>query len=140
MNIKSGFKKIITVFGNEVEEKDNLMVRLRPHLIKLFPEIEFQMADPTENLDPPGDPWIILDVGVGISDLVMIEDLKELDYVKGQSVHDYDVYMDLRLREKIGLLPRIKIILVPYDWGEEKALENVSTRLTSFFNSPLPLS
>jgi hypothetical protein len=122
-------KLIVSVFGNEVEEKDNLVVRLVPQLKKLLPQLDFHIADPTENIKPPSDPWIILDVGMGIDEVVVIEDLKQLDYVKGQSVHDYDVYMDLRLREKVGQLPKMKIILVPYEWEEERAIKEVARHL-----------
>lgn len=115
-------RQIISVFGNEMEERDNLAVRLVPELEKRFKEIEFRVSDPTETLEPPSDPWVILDVGMGIEEVVVIEDLGDLDFVKGQSVHDYDVYMELRLKEKLGKLPKIKIILVPADWKEKPAL------------------
>ena len=81
--------------------------------------------DPTENLEPPGDPWIILDVGMGIDEVVVVEDLKHLDRVKGQSVHDYDVYMELRLKEKLGQLPNVKVIIVPYDMSKDDAINSV---------------
>jgi hypothetical protein len=129
MITKNGCNQIITVFGNETEEKDSLAVRLMPGLRKLFPSITFEVADPTENIEPPSDPWIILDVGMGIENVVVIEDLNQLDQVKGQSVHDYDVYMDLRLREKIGLLPNVKIILVPFEWEKERAIIEIARHL-----------
>ena len=121
--MKNKDQQVITVFGNETEVNDNLAVRLVPELKKKLPNIEFRIEDPTESLEPPSDPWIILDVGVGIDEVVVIEDLKKLDYVKGSSVHDYDVYMDLRLREKLGQLPKIKIILIPNNWAVRRAVE-----------------
>lgn len=124
----------ITVFGNEVEGKDSLAVRLVPELKKRFKKINFQISDPTENVEPPSDPWIIIDVAVGINEVVVVEDLKKLDYVKGSSVHDYDVYMDLRLREKLGQLPSIKIILVPNDWDEKRALINIEQFIYNVLN------
>lgn len=117
---------VVTVFGNETEAKDNLAVRLVPELKKRWPNIEWRIEDPTESLEPPSDPWVILDVGVGIDKVMVVTDLKQLDYVKGSSVHDFDVYLELRLREKLGQLPKLKIILVPYDWPVNRAVEAVA--------------
>lgn len=119
-------KNVITVFGNETEAKDNLALRLIPELSRKLPDIDFQVSDPTESIEPPSDPWVILDVGVGINEVMVIEDLKQLDLVKGSSVHDFDVYLDLRLREKLGQLPKIKIILIPNNWSEERASAEIS--------------
>jgi hypothetical protein len=122
-------KKVVSVFGNEMEEQDNLAVRLVPELEKRFKEIEFRISDPTETLEPPSDPWVILDVGMGIEEVVVIEDLGDLDFVKGQSVHDYDVYMELRLKEKLGKLPKIKILLIPSHMPKIDALRAVVAEL-----------
>jgi hypothetical protein len=43
----------------------------------------------------------------------MRETISKLEYFRGNSVHDYDVYMELRLREKLGQLPQLKLVLVP---------------------------
>jgi hypothetical protein len=118
--------KTITVFGNETEPEDNLAVRLVPKLINKFPEINFIISDPTESLEPIGNPWVILDVAQGINDLTVITNLKDLDHVPGSSAHDYDVYLDLRLKEKLGELPPIKLILLPNHWTPSHALEHLS--------------
>lgn len=118
--------KAITVFGNEIELKDNLAVRLVPRLSKKFGKIKFIIQDPTESLEPVSKPWVILDTAVGIDRVVMVKKLTELDRVKGSSVHDFDVYMDLRLKEKLGRLPKVIIILIPYTYPENKALEEIS--------------
>lgn len=118
-------RQIITVFGNETEEADNLAVRLVPELRKRMKRVDFRIMDPTESIEPPSDPWIILDVGVGIEKVTVVEDLTQLDYVKGSSVHDYDVYLDLRIREKLGQLPKLKIILIPFDGNREKMLNEI---------------
>jgi Ni,Fe-hydrogenase maturation factor len=115
-------QKVVTVFGNEVYEPDSLAVRLVPELQKVLPEYEFQVMDPTETMEPPSDPWIILDVGMGIDEVVVIDNLSQLEQVKGQSVHDFDVYMELKLQEKLGKLPRIQLILVPEDVSVDQVL------------------
>lgn len=125
-------KRVVHVFGNELEEQDNLVVRLVPELRHRFKQVAFRISDPTESLEPSGDPWIILDVGMGIEEVVVVEDLDDLDSVKGQSVHDYDVYMELRLKEKLGKLPKVKIIIVPYRWQEKPALAALVSILSRF--------
>jgi hypothetical protein len=116
----------ITVFGNELEPKDSLAVQLVPTLQKKFPDIGFVISDPTESLEPMGNPWIILDVAQDINDITIITDLKDLDQVPGSSAHDYDVYLDLRLKEKLGELPPLKLILVPNTWTPAHALVHLS--------------
>ena len=117
--------KIVSVFGNPIEPMDSLVVSLVPELEKQLPEIDFQVVDPTEILEPPSDPWIILDVGLGIDGVVIVEDLSDLDHIKGQSVHDYDVYMELRLKEKLGELPKVKIVIVPVGYEKKRAVEEL---------------
>lgn len=114
---------VVIVFGNPVEPKDSLAVRLVPELKKKFPKIEFRIEDPTESLEPTGDPWVILDVAEGIDKVTVIDNLKDLEQIHGDSVHDYDVYMELRLKEKLGQLTKIKLILLPVDMHHERALE-----------------
>ena len=118
-------KQIITVFGNETEAKDNLAVRLVPDLQRRFPKIEFRINDPTESLEPPSDLWIILDVGQGIKEVTVVTGLKQLDYVKGSSVHDFDVYLELKLKEKLGKLRKICLILLPHDMEAQTAYKQV---------------
>jgi len=43
-------KKIIHIFGNPLLDFDNLPLKFAPKLQKLFPEIDFVIADPNENL------------------------------------------------------------------------------------------
>ena len=118
------------MFGNPIEAKDNLAVRLIPELKKRFPEIDFQIIDPTESLEPPTDPWIIIDVGVGIDKVTVVEDLKELERVKGDGAHDYDVYLELTLRQKLEQLKRVKIILVPAKMEEKTAVVEVVKKIS----------
>jgi hypothetical protein len=45
-------KKTIHIFGNALLDFDNLPLKLAPKLEKIFPEINFIIADPSENLEP----------------------------------------------------------------------------------------
>ena len=106
-------KYVISVFGNEVDNHDNTVIQLVPLLRVTFPQVNFLIQDPTESIEPAGDPWIILDTAIGIDHVTLVTSLGDLEHVKGASVHDFDVYMDLRLRAKISPLPALFIILVP---------------------------
>lgn len=103
----------VSVFGNEIDSHDNTAVQLLPLLRKSFPQVNFLIQDPTESLEPMSDPWLILDTAIGIDHTTLIHSLDDLEQVKGSSVHDFDVYMELRLRAKIKPLPTLAIILVP---------------------------
>lgn len=115
----------ISVFGNELDEHDNTAIQLIPKLKQHFPQIEFVIQDPTESLEPLGDPWVIIDTAIGIDHVIMIDSLDDLEYVKGSSVHDFDVYMDLRLQAKLHPLPKLKIILIPQGDDIDHAVEHV---------------
>lgn len=119
-------KKItVSVFGNEIDSHDNTALLCLPELKEKLPNIEFLVQDPTESLEPTGDPWIILDTANGIDHVMTIDSLNDLEYVKGTSVHDFDVYMELRLRAKLAPLPKLKIILVPQGDDPHHAVEHI---------------
>ena len=115
----------INVFGNEIDAHDNTAIQCLPLLRKKLPEIDFVVSDPTEGLEPLGDPWIIIDTAIGVDHVAVIDSLDQLEYVKGSSVHDFDVYMELRLMAKISPLPRLKIILVPQGDDPKHAMEHI---------------
>lgn len=133
MTQKLTTNKVVTVFGNIVEEKDNLVVGLLAELKQRLIDVDFVVADPTEDLEPPTDPWIILDVGMGIDSVIVVDDLQQLEQIPGQSVHDFDVYLELRLREKIGRLPDIRIVIVPFDMDQRQALDEIELTLSDLF-------
>jgi hypothetical protein len=115
----------ISVFGNEIDAHDNTAIQCLPLLRKRFLNIEFLVQDPTESLKPLGDPWVIIDTAIGIDHVTVIDSLDQLEYVKGSSVHDFDVYMELRLQAKLAPLPKLKIILVPQGDDPKHATEHI---------------
>lgn len=123
--------QIISVFGNELDDHDNTALQVLPLLKAQFPNIDFLIQDPTESIEPPADPWIILDTAIGIDHVITVEDLNDLEFVKGSSVHDFDVYMELRLQAKIKQMPKLKIILVPQGDEEHHAASHVAEILNA---------
>jgi hypothetical protein len=122
-----GMSKITTVsvFGNELDVHDNTALQLLPTLQTHFPTISFVIQDPTESLEPPTDRWIILDTAIGLDHVTLVDSLDDLEFVKGSSVHDFDVYMELRLQAKLKPLPLLQIILVPQGDDVDHAAKHV---------------
>lgn len=118
--------KKIYILGNPLTEKDSLPLKLLPQLRNLFPEINFQHLDPTENF-PEEENLVLIDSVVGI-DKVRVLSLGDLDKVELSpqcSVHDFDLGFQLKLMKKLGKLKDVNIVGVPFDYGEEKAVEEI---------------
>ncbi len=120
------------VFGNLLVEKDNLALKLLPKLQKAFPYIEFKEFDPTENLEAEieNKSLKIIDVIEDINKVRLIklsstEDFNKLHIGKVYSMHDFDLGYNLKLLKKIGKLDSIKVIGIPMEFSEERALREV---------------
>lgn len=129
-------KKIIYVFGNPLLDFDNLPIKLVSKLKKLFPEINFVIKDPNENLKPEkGELWII-DTVVTTSaqcpvpsyrnKIIVIEDLDKIQLGKIYSAHDFDLGFNLKLLAKIGELKKVTIFGVPARMEEREALRQLA--------------
>jgi Ni,Fe-hydrogenase maturation factor len=127
-------KKIIYIFGNPLLDFDNLPLKLAPRLAKIFPEIDFVIADPNENLRPVNKKLTIIDTIEGIKNIVVIDDIDILETNKLYSLHDFDLAFNLKLLEKIGHLEKVRIIGVPIGGNEEETLEQLTDAV---FNFPL---
>ena len=119
-------KKIILIFGNPLLDFDNLPLKLAPKLQKKFPEIDFVITDPSENLNPIGGELIIIDTVENIKNVVLIDDIEKLETGKIYSLHDFDLAFNLKLLQKIGKLKKVKIFGVPMEGDEEKILKQLA--------------
>ena len=132
-------KTTIYIFGNELLDFDNLPLKLAPKLKKLFPDINFIIQDPNENLKftrrirqsggvggpDMVDKLIIIDTVMGIKNIAVICDIKKLETEKIYSMHDFDLAFNLKLLKKIGRLGKLTILGVPPDYSEKKALREL---------------
>jgi Ni,Fe-hydrogenase maturation factor len=118
-------KKIIHIFGNPLLDFDNLPLKFAPKLQKLFPEIDFVIADPNENLKLVNKELIIIDTVEDTKDVALIDDIKKLQTQKLYSLHDFDLGFNLKLLQKIGDLEKIKIIGVPMKGNEREILRQL---------------
>ena len=104
---------------------DNLPLKLAPKLRKIFPEIDFVIIDPSENLEPIDDALIIIDTVEGIEKVTVIDDIEKLETGKIYSLHDFDLAFNLKLLQKIGKLKKVKIFGVPMKGDEEEILKQL---------------
>jgi Ni,Fe-hydrogenase maturation factor len=118
-------KKTIYIFGNPLLDFDNLPLKLVLKLRKIFPEIDFLIADPTENLKLHHKELIIIDTIEGIKKVALVNDLDTIKTEKIYSLHDFDLGFNLKLLQKIGKLSKIKIIGVPMGAKEKEAFRQV---------------
>jgi Ni,Fe-hydrogenase maturation factor len=125
-------KKTIYIFGNPMLDFDNLPLKLASKLEKTFPEIDFVITDPSENLKPINDELIVIDTVEGIENVVLIDDIEKLETAKIHSLHDFDLAFNLKLLQKIGRLKSVKIFGVPMSGDEEKVLEQLEEYIKKF--------
>lgn len=111
----------IYVFGNPILKKDSLPARLLPKLRKELPEVTFIHAEPTENWWQPASTQrgegekelVIMDTVQGIEKVTVFNSLNEFEKTSRITPHDYDVYVDLKLMQKVGKIKKITIIGIP---------------------------
>jgi len=119
-------KKTIHIFGNPLLDFDNLPIKLAPKLKKIFPDINFVITDPSENLEPINGELIIIDTIEGVNKVTILGDLEKIQTGKIYSLHDFDLAFNLKLLQKIGKLKSVKIFGVPMSGNEEEILEQLS--------------
>jgi len=121
--------KTIHIFGNPLLDFDNLPLKLAPKLEKLFPDIDFIITDPNENLKPVNKELIIIDTVEDIKKVILIDDIAKLETQKLYSLHDFDLAFNLKLLQKIGELKRVMILGVPMEGDEKKILKQIAIEL-----------
>lgn len=121
----------ILVFGNPLVKADSLPLRILPKLREIFPSIEFKEFDTAENLEDEGRDLVILDAAQGIDKVVLIEDLESLSQSKKYSMHDFDLPITLLLLKKLKAIDSVRIIAVPMDYDEKKAVEEAAKLISS---------
>lgn len=120
--------KTIYIFGNPSLDFDNLPIKLKPELEKAFPDFEFILKDPNENLHPDNGKLIIIDTVVGPKEIVVIDNLDDIDKIESSpnySMHDFDLGFNLKLLKKIGHLQKVTIFGVPSGMDGDEALKRL---------------
>ena len=103
----------VYVFGNPIVPADNRAFKLLPFLKTKFPKINFIHADPTGNWWKGDKNLVIIDTVDGIDKVTEFTSFEKIQATQSLTVHDYDLYMDLKLMKKIGKIESFKIIGIP---------------------------
>lgn len=116
-------KRIVYVLGNPLVNIDSYPIKLLPKLRKLCPLYNFEILDPTEELQLEDSQDItLIDSVVGIDKVTIFNDLGYFAYSPRVTVHDYDLLVNLKLMQKLGKLKNFTIIGVPTKGNEAKIL------------------
>ena len=116
-------KTIILVSGNPLVPEDSIALKVMPRLQERFPNAEFREFDSAENLEDAGRGLIILDAAKGIDYVTLLEGVENLEQSKVYSMHDFDLSVTLRILLKIKAIDSVKLVAIPSDYPEGKALE-----------------
>ncbi|MFH0830308.1 MAG: hypothetical protein V1887_04070 [Candidatus Aenigmatarchaeota archaeon] len=119
----------VLVFGNPLLEEDNLPLRLLPALKKEFPGIDFEEADPAD-MDMEKGQVVVIDTAKGIGkDVMLLEDTEKLQDYKLLSAHGLGLAEMLSIFKVVGKKIDVRIICIPQDMPEKKALTAVTKML-----------
>jgi Ni,Fe-hydrogenase maturation factor len=123
--------KTILCFGNQYIENDNLAIKLSKRL--KVPGFEFKISEnPNDIMNYKAKDLILLDVAKGVKKVTVIDNIEALSEHSLFTLHDFDLNYFLKLMKAAGMLEKIKIIAVPMDYEEKKALEEVKRLLIEF--------
>ncbi len=125
----------IYVFGNLLVKDDSLPLEIIPSLQKIFPKIEFEIADPNENFPPGGEKdLIIFDIVKEIKrpKIFSLNDLQKLSR-SPNSPHDYDLGMHLLLLKKLKKIDTVKIIGVPSWYDRTEMVQELKNIISTLF-------
>lgn len=121
----------VYVFGNPLIKEDSLPLKIIPNLKKKFPRINFIIYDPNENFPPKDEKnLLIIDTVIGINQ-PMLFDLNDLSEANKTPIspHDYDLLFHLQLLKKMKKINRVKIIGLPADIKEDRAILFINKKL-----------
>lgn len=128
-------KRIVYVLGNPLIITDSLPFKLLPKLRQLCPQFNFEILDPTEELQlADSQDCTFIDTIIGIDKVTVFYDLDFFAYSPRVTVHDYDLPLNLGLMQKLGKLKRITIIGVPAKGNQTKILHEVINSLYIHLN------
>ncbi len=102
----------VFVFGNPDLDFDSLPLRILPELKKQLPKVNFEIKDPNEEWEFPEE-FIVIDTVVNIDKPVVFENLENFSLPPRVSLHDFDVYTNLKYLQKLGKIKKIKIVGLP---------------------------
>ncbi len=123
-------KKTILVLGNSVIDEDNHALWLIPNLRKLFPQVNFILHDPTEELPAnTGNNIILIDTVVGIKNVTMFDNLDHFKISPHITPHDFDLPVNLGILMKLKKIKKVTIIGIPQKGNKNIILREVINQI-----------
>ena len=117
----------IYVLGNPLEERDNTVFALIPHLQKMLPDTHFTHIDPTEEWpDIENKKLILIDVVHGVDHISVFHDIREFADSPRFTVHDFDLTIALPLLIKLKKITSYTIIGIPQNTLEIREIEKLA--------------
>src|SRR3989344_7472818 len=110
----------VYLIGNPSVDADNLPHALLSYLQHSYACIE---VDPTETFEPV-EGAVIIDTVQGIERVQWFDSLDDFVVTKSVSVHDYDLYLHLKLLQKLTKI-KIRILGVPQGKKVEEVIDEV---------------
>jgi hypothetical protein len=124
-------RRNIYVLGNPCLKQDALPIKLLPKIQKLFPDISFIYLDPTEECPYVSNKeFIFIDTVVGIEKVTKFSGLNHWTISPRNTVHDFDLPLNLGILKKLGKIEKITIIGVPQEGNERRILNDLRDILT----------
>jgi hypothetical protein len=102
----------VYIVGNPLVKDDNVPLKLLPVLLRVFPRVIFEEADPNENFVPE-EGSIIIDTVEGIIRPQFFDSIDTFVRTRSVSAHDYDLGFHLLLLRKLHKLTEVRIVGVP---------------------------
>lgn len=121
---------VIYIFGNQDLDFDSIPFKILGDLKINFPDIEFVVKDPNEELGDEKEITLI-DTVHGIEKVTLYSGLNEFENSPNLTMHDFDALANLKLLEKLGKITKITIIGIPADLKKQEALNQTSEILKS---------
>lgn len=107
-------------------------LKILPVIRSHFPSLSFIHIDPTEEFPfNKSNDIVIIDSVTGIEKATVFTSLDDFTPPPQNSVHDFDLYISLRLLRKLKKIRNITIIGIPCDGEEKKVAEEVIQILSS---------
>ena len=119
----------VLYFGNPYIQEDNLVIKIIEKLDKI-PNIKFfYVKNVFQLVDMDFKNTVILDVADNIKKTILLG-TKDIKKIKRTTAHDFDLGFFLRLTKQ-----KVKIIAIPKEYDENKAIEEVTKLLENNIES-----
>ncbi len=119
-------KKTILVLGNSIIDEDNHALWLIPNLRRLFPQVNFILHDPTEEIPQDiNSELFIIDTVSGIEKVTQFDNLDHFKTSPRVTLHDFDLPINLGILIKLGKIKKVKIIGIPQKEDKKTILSDV---------------